>query len=213
MKTRIVSLLTVLAVVAGPLAAQQPSFENTFDRMVRDDGTVGAAYLVLDKGRIAELRTVGMADEGADQAVDANTIFHWASVTKTFTAVAIMQLRDHGKLSLDDPIVKYVPEPTRVHSEDGGISRVTIRHLLSHTAGFQSPTWPYSEGKPWQRFEPMEWSQLVAIMPYQELSFSPGTKFQYSNPAFIYLARVIEVLSGDPYQVHIQKTTFLRRWL
>lgn len=200
-----VKLLATLTILSAPLAALGQSFEGTFDRMVRDDGVVGAAYLLLDKGRITESHTVGMADEAAHQAVDANTIFHWASVTKTFTSVAIMQLRDRGKLSLDDPIIKYVPELMRVHSEDNAISRVTIRHLLSHTAGFQSPTWPYSDGKPWQPFEPTDWSQLVAMMPYQELAFSPGTKFQYSNPGFIYLARVIEALSGDPYEVYVQK--------
>jgi CubicO group peptidase (beta-lactamase class C family) len=205
MRTYMVSLLATLIIIVAPVAAQQQSFHDTFDRMVRDDSIVGAAYLVLDRGRIAESHSVGMADEAVHQAVDENTIFHWASVTKTFTAVAIMQLRDRGKLSLDDPIIKYVPELTRVHSEDNGISRVTIRHLLSHTAGFQGPTWPYTEGKPWQPFEPTDWSQLVAMMPYQELAFSPGTKFQYSNPGFIYLARVIEALTGDPYEVYVQK--------
>jgi CubicO group peptidase (beta-lactamase class C family) len=80
-----------------------------------------------------------------------------------------------------------------------------LRQILSHSAGFQGPTWPYTEGKSWQPFEPTEWSQLVAMMPYQELSFPPGSRFQYSNPGFIYLGRVIEKLSGDPYQVYIQK--------
>jgi CubicO group peptidase (beta-lactamase class C family) len=185
-------------------SAPQP-FKDAFDQMVHDDGVVGAAYVRLENGRITESHEVGLADEAAHQPVDANTIFHWASVTKTFTAVAIMQLRDRGKLSLDDPILKYVPELASVHSEDNGIAKVTLRHLLSHTAGFQGPTWPYTEGKPWQPFEPTEWSQLVAMMPYQQLDFAPGTKYQYSNPAFIYLGRVIEKLSGDPYEVYIQK--------
>ncbi|MFY9646365.1 MAG: serine hydrolase domain-containing protein [Terriglobales bacterium] len=210
MRTYMFRLLAILAIVAASLSAQEHSFrehsfKDAFDGMVRDDGVVGGAYLVLDKGNITESHNVGMADEDAHQPVNANTIFHWASITKTFTAVAILQLRDRGKLSLDDPILKYVPELARVHSEDNGISKVTIRHLLSHTGGFQSSTWPYSEGKPWQPFEPTDWSQLVAMMPYQELAFPPGTKFQYSNPGFIYLARVIELLSRDPYQVYIQK--------
>ncbi len=205
MKRQIARLLATLTVLSVPLAGQASSFAETFDRTVRDDGVVGASYLLLEKGRITESHTVGMADEDAHQAVDQNTIFHWASVTKTFTAVAIMQLRDRGQLTLDDPIVKYVPELTRVHSQDDAISRVTIRHLLSHTAGFQSPTWPYTDDKPWQPFEPTDWFQLVAMMPYQELAFAPGTKFQYSNPGFIYLARVIEALSGDPFQVYVQK--------
>jgi CubicO group peptidase (beta-lactamase class C family) len=186
-------------------SSPRQSFKDAFDQMVHDDGVVGAAYVRLENGRITESHAVGMADEAVHQPVDANTIFHWASVTKTFTAVAIMQLRDRGKLSLDDPILKYVPELASVHSDDNGIAKVTIRHLLSHTAGFQGPTWPYTEGKPWQPLEPTQWSQLVAMMPYQQLDFAPGTKYQYSNPAFIYLGRVIEKLSGDPYEVYIQK--------
>jgi CubicO group peptidase (beta-lactamase class C family) len=82
---------------------------------------------------------------------------------------------------------------------------VTIRHLLSHTSGFQDPTWPYRQGKVWEPFEPTRWEQLVAMMPYTELLFAPGTCYGYSNPAFIYLGRVIEALSGDPYQVYIDK--------
>jgi CubicO group peptidase (beta-lactamase class C family) len=192
------------SVMAAP--AQGPAFHASFDRYVQEDGVVGAAYVVLDKGKVTEAHQAGLADLERRQAVDSNTIFHWASITKTLTAVAIMQLRDHGKLSLDDPIIKYVPELTRVHSEDNSISLVTLRHLLSHSAGFQSPTWPYrDDSKPWQPFEPTEWEQLVAMMPYQELAFAPGTKFQYSNPGFIYLARVIEAVTGDPYQVYVQK--------
>ena len=81
---------------------------------------------------------------------------------------------------------------------------VTIRMLLSHSAGFQNPTWPYTQGKPWQPFEPTTWNQLVAMMPYQELLFKPGARFSYSNPGFIYLARVIEQLSGDPWESYVQ---------
>jgi len=200
--------MAVVASASGPAAQKASSaaeFAAGFRDFVRVDGTVGASYVVLDHGRITESETWGMADAAAKQAVNERTIFHWASITKTLTAVAIMQLRDRGKISLDDPILKYVPELARVHSENDGIARVTLRHLLSHTAGFQSPTWPYGESKPWEPFEPTEWSQLVAMMPYQELAFAPGTKFQYSNPGFIYLARVIEAVTGDPYQVYVQK--------
>ncbi|HXW93328.1 MAG TPA: serine hydrolase domain-containing protein [Terriglobales bacterium] len=193
-----------MAALSPTLRAQSP-FSHAFDEFVHLDGSVGGAYVVLERGQIIEFNSWGMADMSVKQPVDRNTVFHWASITKTLTAVSIMQLRDRGKLSLDDPILKYVPELARVHSEDNAIARVTIRHLLSHTAGFPGPTWPYREDKPWEPFEPSEWSQLVAMMPYQELAFAPGTKFQYSNPGFIYLARVIEAITGDPYQVYVQK--------
>jgi CubicO group peptidase (beta-lactamase class C family) len=198
----------VVVAVAGVRLhpAQEEPFQRAFDEYISSDGVVGASYVVVDRGRITATHNAGMADRDRNQAVDASTIFHWASITKTLTAVSIMQLRDRGRLSLDDPIVKYVPELRRVHSENGDIERVTLRHLLSHTSGFQGPTWPYrDDSKPWQPFEPTEWFQLVAMMPYQELSFAPGTRFQYSNPGFIYLARVIEALTGDPYQAYVQK--------
>ena len=204
--------MKLLAVVflSGPLGvslpAQEQNFQASFEAYVKEDGIVGAAYVIVNKGQITESHCLGMADLEMKQPVNSKTIFHWASITKTLTAVAVMQIRDRGKLSLDDPIIQYVPELTRLHSQDNSIARVTVRHLLSHTSGFQSPTWPYRDDtKSWQPFEPTQWEQLVAMMPYQELSFAPGTKFQYSNPGFIYLARVIEKITGDPYQVYVQK--------
>jgi len=88
--------------------------------------------------------------------------------------------------------------------EHGAIDKVTIRMLLSHSAGFQNPTWPYKEGKDWEPFEPTTWNQLVAMMPYQELLFAPGSRFGYSNPGFIYLARIIEQLTGDSWEIYVQ---------
>lgn len=199
------TLLAFLIAASCCLNAQQSQFRTSFDEFVHADDTVGASFAVLDQGRISDSGYWGIADSELKQPVNGATIFHWGSITKTLTAIAIMQLRDRGKLSLDDPIVKYVPELMRVHSQDNAVSRVTLRQLMSHTSGFQTPTWPYREGKPWEPFEPTEWAQLVAMMPYQELAFTPGSKYQYSNPSFIYLARVIEVLTGDPYQVYVQK--------
>ena len=119
-----------------------------------------------------------------------------------------MQLRDRGKLSLDDRIVRYVPELRSLHDPYGMMDSITLRMLLSHTAGFQNGTWPYGSDRPWEPFEPTTWNQLVAMMPYQELVFKPGTRYGYSNPAFIYLARVIEQITGDPWESYVQKNIF-----
>src|ERR1044071_8574379 len=181
------------------------TFREAFERYVRDDSIVGASYVIVKDGRVIERHSLGQADRELNQPVDEHTIFHWGSITKTLTAVAIMQLRDRGKLSLDDSIIRYVPELKRIHSDYGPVSQVTLRHLLSHTSGFQNPTWPYrDDDKPWQPFEPTEWAQLVAMMPYQELAFKPGSRYSYSNPAFIYLARVIESVSGDSFDAYIK---------
>src|ERR1051325_452389 len=104
------------------------------------------------------------------------------SIAKTLTGVAIMQLRDRGHFSLDDPAVKYVPELRQVHNPYGDISQVTIRHLMTHSAGFRAGTRPWGGDQPWHPFEPTRWEQVVAMMPYTEILFPPGMKYSYSNP-------------------------------
>src|SRR3954468_23304681 len=191
------------SVVAEP--AGWAAYTRAFDAFAQGDSVVGASTLFVKDGKIAAHHEYGWADRERKQREEERTIFHWASITKTLTAIAIMQLRDRGKLSLDDKITRYVPELRQVHNSFGSMDDITIRMLLSHSAGFQDPTWPYRRGESWEPFEPTRWEQLVSMMPYQEIVFRPGSRFGYSNPAFIYLARVIEQLTGDPYQSYIQK--------
>lgn len=184
------------------------AFVRLFDAYADSDRVVGASVLVMRDGRTLDRHDYGWADRAARQRVNARTIFHWGSITKTLTAISIMQLRDRDRLTLDQTITRWVPELRQVHDPYGMIDSITLRMLLSHSAGFQNPTWPYVEGKSWEPFEPTTWNQLVAMMPYQELHFRPGSRFGYSNPGFIYLARVIEQLSGDPWESYVQKNIF-----
>ena len=181
------------------------ALQTTFRRYVAADSNIGATLLVMQHGSALLQDNVGMADRALKQPVTNETIYHWGSITKTLTAIAIMQLRDRGKLSLDDRITKYIPEVRQIHNAYGSMDDITLRMLVSHTAGTRNGTWPYGEGKDWEPFEPTKWEQLVAMMPYQETLFKPGTKFSYSNPGFVYLARVIEQITGDPWVHYIQK--------
>jgi CubicO group peptidase (beta-lactamase class C family) len=139
--------------------------------------------------------------------VDEHTTYHWASVTKTFTGIAIMQLRDRGLLSLDDPLVKYIPELNAVHDPYGPVSAITIREAMSHTNGFRDATWPWHVGD-WEPYEPTQWSQLVAMMPYTSVDFPPGSRYRYSNLAVVFLGEIIERLSGDNFEVYMLKNVF-----
>ena len=217
---RELGLLSLVA--AAPVASQHrdphpegapptrwPAFVRAFDAYATGDSVVGASVLVLDAGRVVARHDYGYADRGLGQRVDARTIFHWGSITKTLTAVAIMQLRDRGRLSLDDRVTRWIPELRQVHDSVGSVDDITLRMLLSHSAGFQDPTWPYKAGTPWEPFEPTRWEQLVAMMPYQEIHFRPGSRYGYSNPAFIYLARILEQLTGDPYEAYVYKNLWL----
>ena len=180
-------------------------FTRSFDAYLAQDSIVGGAVIFVREGRIVARHARGLADRDPAVPVDSLTLFHYGSITKILTAVAIMQLRERGRLSLDDRVTTYLPELRQVHTDVGSMDDVTIRMLLSHSAGFQDPTWPYTEGRAWEPFEPTRWEQLVAMMPYQEILFRPGSRYGYSNPAFIYLARIIEQLTGDPYQAYIYK--------
>jgi CubicO group peptidase (beta-lactamase class C family) len=199
------ALGTAAAQRPAPAPAQWGEFTRAFDRFMSEEGVLGGGAVLVRGGRPSAWHQRGQADRDAGQAADSATIYHWGSITKTLTAVGIMQLRDRGLLSLDDPITRWVPELRQLHNPFGSTDSITLRMLLSHSAGFQDPTWPYGEGKAWEPFEPTRWEQLVAMMPYQEVRFAPGSRYGYSNPAFIYLARVIESITGDPYQSYIQK--------
>jgi CubicO group peptidase (beta-lactamase class C family) len=203
------SLATVPAAAQDAAARDWTAFERRLEAYARDQGIVGGSALLIRSGRVLARHHVGLADRAGSRPVGDETLFHWASVTKTLTAIAVLQLRDRGLLSLDDPVTRWVPELRRVYDSAGGADRITLRMLLSHTSGLQDPTWPWTRGESWEPFEPTDWSQLVAMMPYQRLRFAPGTAYGYSNPGYLYLARVIEQVSGDPWAVYVQKNIWM----
>ena len=197
-------VLLATAALAQLPANTSSEFKSFYESGLKQHGIVGSSLVVLDHNQIVFRDMYGYQNLESKQPIDENSTFHWASISKTFTGVAIMQLRDRGLLSLDDPIVKYVPEIAKAHDPYGPISAITIREAMSHSAGFRDPTWPW-RNQPWQPFEPTEWSQLVAMMPYTSVDFAPGSKFSYSNLAVVFLGEIIERLSGDAYAVYMEK--------
>jgi CubicO group peptidase (beta-lactamase class C family) len=180
-------------------------FSAFFKERSSAHGVVGASLRVVGPKGALSHSEFGLKDRATNAPTDEATIYHWASITKTMTGIAIMQLRDHKRLSLDDPILKYVPELEAVHNPFGSMNAITIRQLLSHSGGFRAGTWPFGGDKPWHPFEPPGWSQLVAMLPYTEVEFAPGSKYSYSNPGLVYLGRVIERISGGPWEQYVQK--------
>lgn len=184
---------------------KQKQFRSAYLSEVREAGIVGSSFIFIKEGKVLAEEHYGSANLEKKQPIDANTIYHWASNTKPFTGIAIMQLRDRGLLKLDDPVTKYLPELRDVHNKFGSMDGITIRHLMTHSAGFRNSTWPWDRGQDWEPFEPTEYSQLVAMFPFTEILFKPGSKFSYSNPAIIFLGRIIEKLTGDDYEVYVDK--------
>lgn len=196
------------ALLAFSASAQIAPFQTRFDQILAEHGVVGGGFAFVH-GQDAPLMHAFGRQKADGPKADAETAYNWASITKTFTAIAILQLRDHGQLSLDDPITRYVPELRQVHDGFGSIDEVTIRQLLSHSAGFRNPTWPWdcddAQSCDWQPFEPTKWAQVAAMLPYTHIAFAPGSHWSYSNPGYVFLGQVIERLSGDDFEVYVDK--------
>src|SRR5215510_15318597 len=121
----VVFLLFAISITSsGVVHSQSPKnfaqvrreFKTFYDQSMRKHGIVGSSFMLIQDGQVIAQEFFGLANQEKQQLVDENTIYHWASITKTFTGVAIMQLRDRGLLKLDDPIIKYLPELSAVHN-------------------------------------------------------------------------------------------------
>ncbi|HEX8622541.1 MAG TPA: serine hydrolase domain-containing protein [Allosphingosinicella sp.] len=207
----VAAIFLALLPAASPAAAGEHGFEaalGDFRKLHRAEmkkaGIAGSSFYAVRDGRTVAADHLGEQDADAHVPVDSGTIYHWASITKTMTGIAIMQLRDRGLLKLDDPITRYVPELAAVHNPFGDTHAITLRHLMSHSAGFRGGTWPWREHE-WQPFEPKSWAQLEAMLPYTQVEFRAGARFSYSNPGIVYLGQVIERLSGEDFEVYVDK--------
>ncbi len=129
--------------VEQTIAAQSGNFRQRYEGVLAQHGVVGGGIAIVHGQSAATQLSFGWARQDTRQPVDSETAYNWASITKTLTAIAILQLRDRGQLSLDDPAVRYVPELRQVHDDYGSVDAITVRDLLTHSAGFRNPTWPW----------------------------------------------------------------------
>jgi CubicO group peptidase (beta-lactamase class C family) len=222
--------LAVALALAPLLAAAPPDPQKAgmdADRLARipvrmrafvDKGTIaGAVTLVARHGSIAELDAVGWQDIEAKKPMKTDTIFQLMSMTKPITAAGIMMLAEEGKLGLNDPVYRHLPEfrgQWLIESRDGDKTRnlkrpsrpITIRDLLTHTSGMSGRP-PESCGNLLSELN-LTLAQAVLLYSQQPLEFEPGTRWQYSNPGIATLGRIIEVVSDQPYEQFIEQRIF-----
>ena len=173
----IVAILLSIGFVAPARAEAPAKLEERLDAIAKEaypnENEPGAAVIVVVDGKPVLRKGYGLADVESGAKNTPEKIFRIASVTKQFTAVAILQLVQQGKVRLDDPITKYVAD------FDMRGKTITIEHLLTHTSGIPNftATPGFIEGET-RKLSPRE---LVAIVDGQPLDFEPGSKFKYSN--------------------------------
>src|SRR5262249_42193189 len=143
----------------------------------------------------------GYADVDKRTPATPRTIYRIASISKLFTSTAILQLRDQGKLQLDDPVAKHLPWFKVKSRHADAPAAVTVRHLLTHTSGLprESP-FPY-----WTDLKFPTREQLMQALVTQESVYPPETKWKYSNLALALAGEVVAAVSGEPYEEYVQK--------
>ena len=194
------------------LNRQSPIAESV-QPFIDSHSLAGAVMLVADKTRILDLTAVGFSDITANKPMPTNALFWIASESKPITATAFMMLVDEGKIHLDDPVAKYLPEFgnlwVKVESSDDRLllkrpgHAITCREILSHTSGLP-PVSPIER----PTFDLMPLRDAVASHSMNPLSFEPGTKYEYSNAGINTAGRIIEVVSGMPYERFLEEKLF-----
>jgi len=165
----------------------------------RSDGTPGASIMVIRDGQVLEVRSYGVADMETGALVSPATNFRLASVTKQFTATAVLMLSERGKLDIDDSIRLYFPEFPAFADQ------ISIRNLLQHTSGIEDYEPLYGD-----RFPEQILDRGVAdiIANTTGTYFSPGAEYRYSNSAYAILAVLVEDLSGQSFPDFLQDNIF-----
>ena len=204
--TRMIVIFSML--LAAPQAAQaappsEAELESKVDAIAAEylakPGAAGLSIGVARQGKVVLAKGYGLADVEFDAPANKDTMFRIASVTKQFTAAAIMRLVEQGKLSLDDNLNKFLPDyPTQGNT-------VTIRHLLNHTSGINT-----SVGEERGKVAPLELTheELLALVKDKPFEFKPGEKRAYNNTAYYMLGMIIEKISGKSYARHMQDELF-----
>ncbi len=164
----------------------------------------GAVVLIARRGEIVLLEAVGYQDIETGKPMRTNTIFDIRSVTKPITGIGIMILVEEGKLALNDSVEKYLPEFKADPSHN--FSRITIHHLLTHTAALPLYRLPESESIAIKRDRTL--SDYVSFLSKQKPEYEPGTQFRYSSGGFAILGRIIEVVSGQSFEQFMKERIF-----
>ncbi|EHR49111.1 penicillin-binding protein, beta-lactamase class C [Saccharomonospora marina XMU15] len=191
--------LVALAVPAPRAAAASPAdwraeVDALVEAAMEANAVPGVAVAVVRGSDVLHVRGYGTA--GGDRGVSPDTPFLAASLSKSFTATAVLQLADEGRVELDAPVRRYLPGFTTADADRSG--RITVRQLLNHTSGmadtgFAERTLPQPDSVP----------ERVASLRAARLVSDPGEEFHYFNPNYAVLARIVEVVSGRPFDEYL----------
>lgn len=193
------------AVFADPARMEKikmafPVIDSIYKQHALDNHFPGIAFGVVVDGKLVYTGSYGYTDIEKKIPVTSSSLFRIASMSKSFTAMAILKLRDEGKLNLDDPAYLYIPELKNLKYPTADAPHITIRHLLTHGAGFP-------EDNPWGDRQLADNDKDLMEFIGKQISFSnpPGIAYEYSNLGFALLGKIVTKVSGMRFQDYIKK--------
>ena len=181
------------------LESAMPEIDRLFRAFAAAQKIPGLTWGVVIDGRLAHVASAGVRDRTSNDPITPSTAFRIASMTKSFTALAILKLRDSGKLSLEDPVSKWLPEFARMALPTRDSAPLRVRQLMSHSAGFPEDN-PWGDQQLGATDAALD-SWLRAGIPF---STAPGTRYEYSNYAFGLLGRIVAKASGTSYERYMR---------
>lgn len=197
--------LTLLAFVASALVAvaapKLPGVGAAMENMIAKKEIAGAVTVVVTKDKTLHLESNGHADIASRRPIAPDSMFWIASMSKPVTGVAVLMLHDQGKLNVNDPVAKYVPEFANLKTPSGKPANLTIAQILTHTSGLGEAT---SE----QTRAARTLSDLVPVWVAAKMQFEPGAQWKYCQSGINLAGRIVEVVSGQPFDAFLQQRLF-----
>jgi CubicO group peptidase (beta-lactamase class C family) len=186
------------------IEAMFPVIREIYEAHAKKNNIPGLTFGIVVDGKLAYSGSFGYTDIDRKIPVSTASVFRIASMSKSFAAMAILQLRDAGKLNLDDPAAKYIPQLAGLKYPTADAPPITVRHLMTHGAGFP-------EDNPWGDRQLADTDRELMALIARQLSFSnpPGIAYEYSNLGFALLGKIITRVSGKPYQQYIREKILL----
>jgi D-alanyl-D-alanine carboxypeptidase len=187
--------------------ATKAELESYMNKLTDHGTPPGMSLAVIKNGKIIYSKGFGWADEPWKIRATSKTVYHWWSCTKIATAIAVFQLQEKGKLSLNDPVVRYLPFFEVAYPSETS-KEVTILNLLNHSSGLPDPSaftfmnWIHHDGEP-----PVNQTNFIKeVLPdYSKLKFEPGDHAEYSNIGYMVLGAIIEKVTGITYEDYIRQ--------
>jgi CubicO group peptidase (beta-lactamase class C family) len=189
---------TLSAMAADP---KLPGVGTAMQQMIAKNEIAGAVTVVVSKDKVLHFETTGFADVAAKRPMAPDTLFWIASMTKPVTGAAILMLQDEGKLTVNDPVAKHLPEFATLKTPSGKAANLTILQMLTHTSGLGEASGPAAQ-------QAKTLADLVPVWLAAPMQYEPGEKWKYTQSGINAAGRIVEVVSGMTFDAFVQKRIF-----